>query len=134
MAGTTYNEEQLRKGFEREAIQVEDSVVRIEDEIYHKELYRKLPFKVIFGGLNEDEKKLVQLVYVDEMSISEIAEAMGKDKKRVAWDVNRLRNKIRNRVKSALQKDDAANKLMLAWEKISSKRNRISSKRNRIAS
>jgi hypothetical protein len=121
------NDKRLREALERDTIQLEGSAARIENEIYHKELARAIPWKVIFSGLSDYEKQLLRLSLVDEMSAKQVALVLGSDTERIKRDLNRARARIRDRVKSLLQKDDAANKLMLAWEQIRAKRNRIAS-------
>ena len=127
MARKDYNKEQIRKGLEREAIEVEDSVVRIENKIYHKELYEALPWRAILSNLSEDEKRLLSLAYIDERSPNDIAEVLGENVSTVSHDLHKLTIKLRNRIRNLLRKDEAANKLLLTWEQIQSKHNRVSS-------
>jgi DNA-directed RNA polymerase specialized sigma24 family protein len=127
MARTNYDEERLREALARDTIQVDDSVARIDEEIYHRELYQALPWKVILGGFGEYEKRLLILSMVEEMSAKEVAQALGTDISKVRYDLNKLRAKIRARVKRLLKQDEAANKLLLTWEQIHTKGNRIAS-------
>lgn len=117
----------LREALERNVIHVEDSIARIDNEIYHKELLRALPLKSLFERLSENEKKLARLIYVDRMSPREIAETLGEDVSETRWELNKLRAKIRARARSLLKKHEAENKLLLAWEQIYTKRNRLAS-------
>lgn len=123
----SYDDDQIREALKREIIQVEDSVARIEDEIYHKELLKALPIKIIFRGLTEHERDLLYLRLVAGMSAKEVAENLGTDLSKTQHDLHKLIAKIRARVKSVLKEDEAANKLMLTWEQIHAKRDRIAS-------
>ena len=127
MAKTNYDEERLREALERETIQVDDSVARIDEEIYHKELYEALPWRVILGGFSEYERRLLLLSMVDKMSAKEVAQALGTDISKIRYDLNRLRARIKARAKKLLKQDEAANKLLLTWEEIHAKGNRIAS-------
>ena len=127
MAKSDYDEERIREALERETIEVHDSVARIDNEIYHKELYRALPLRVILEGLSQYERRLLQLSMVDERSAKEVAQVLGTDISRIRYDLNRLRAKIKARAKKLLKQDEAANKLLLTWEQIHAKGNRIAS-------
>lgn len=114
----------LREALER-VIHVEDSIARINNKTYHKELLRAIPLKQVFGRLSEYENQLARLTYVDEMSPKEIASRLEiDDVSRITRDISRLRNKIRSRVRTLLSKDRAANELMLGWQRIHDKRHR----------
>ena len=123
----SHDGDRMREALEREIIQVEGSVARIENEIYHKELLKALPMKAIFRGLTEHERDLLNLRFVEGLSAKQIAETLGTDLFQTQYDLAKLMAKVRARVRSLLKKDEAANKLMLAWEQIHAKRDRIAS-------
>jgi DNA-directed RNA polymerase specialized sigma24 family protein len=127
LTSTNDDNERLGKALERRTMEVEDSVARIDNQIYHRELARALPWKTILSGLSRDELQLLRLSVIDEMSSKEVAELLGEDAAKIRYEVNRLMAKIRYRVKTLLKKDETANKLMLTWEQIYAKRDRIAS-------
>lgn len=75
----------------------------IQEEICRKEIIRQIPWRVILNNLSDEEKLLFRLIYLEGMSPSEIADYLGsQDRKRVARAVNKLRNKVRQRIKRLL--------------------------------
>lgn len=122
------NDQRLREALERQIIKVKDSVAKIDNEIYHKEVLRAIPLSVTFGRLTDYEKQLARLHYLDKMSPKEIALHLGgSDIHKIRYDLNRLRIKIHKRVKTYLNehKDEhnADNKLLLTWQRIHDRRN-----------
>lgn len=121
------DDDRLRDALERQIIKVKDSVARIDNEIYHKEVLRAIPLRVIFGRLTDHEKQLALLHYLEELSPKEIALHLGdSDIHKIRYDLNRLRSKIHNRLKTYLNKHkaehNADNELLLTWQRIHDRR------------
>lgn len=118
-------DQKLREALERETIEVEDSVARIDNEIYHKELLRTIPWSLVLRALTQNEKKLFDLSFIEGRSTTEVAEILGTDVSQTRLDLNSLRAKIRNRVRLFLKEHKAENELLLTWQKIRAKGDRI---------
>lgn len=95
----SYEDEHVREKLEREAVESDDSVARLENGIYYKERYRSLPLNTIFSGLTEYEIEILYLRRVDEISIKEIALIVGKEVSAVRYDLQKLEARIRHRVR-----------------------------------
>jgi RNA polymerase sigma factor (sigma-70 family) len=75
----------------------------IEESIYFEELYNALPLKLILSGLSTEENKLLMLHYVEDMTIKEIAVALHEETPKIKYDLNRLRAKLRYRVRKFVE-------------------------------
>jgi DNA-directed RNA polymerase specialized sigma24 family protein len=104
------NEGKSELGQERERDYSDNwaAVRKLEGKIFCEEVISQLPMHVVFGLLSDDEKLLATLMYLEEMSPSEIAGFLGRDKnpiekRRVSRACNRLRNKIRKRIQRLIK-------------------------------
>lgn len=71
----------------------------VEKQIYFDELLEILPLKTIFGKLKPENQKLVQLYYLEDFSIEEIAEKLKKDPILIRYRINAIEATLRARVK-----------------------------------
>ena len=76
----------------------------LERRIYYEEIYQQLPMKVILEGFSEEEKKLLELNIIEELSAKEIAKLLDEDVRLVRVNLNALRSKLRYRARNVLQK------------------------------
>jgi hypothetical protein len=88
------NDQRLREALERQIIKVKDSVAKIDNEVYHKEVLRAIPLSVTFGRLTDYEKQLARLHYLDKLSPKEIALHLGgSDIHEIRYDLNASESK-----------------------------------------
>lgn len=97
MKTVCYDDDAVRQTLEQEAMQTDNSVNRIENRIYYKQLFKALP-NVILQGSTEYERQLLQLRRVDQHSWTEIAEIVGRNVNQVRYDFQKLEARIRYRV------------------------------------
>lgn len=98
----SYDDDITREAMDRQTAQSDESVVMMENRIYAKELYSKLPLKVIMTGLNDYEKQIFSLRKVDELSIKQVAETVGRDICQVRYDLQKIEARIRYRVRKLI--------------------------------
>ena len=117
------DESQLGRGHERDYSDNWAAATKLVEKIFCEEVISQVPMRVVFGNLSDDEKLLADLIYWEGMSPSEIARFLGKDKdpiakKRVARACNKLRNKIRKRIKRLI-KGTSLEDLLVKRERLS---------------
>ena len=71
----------------------------VEKKIYLDELRKKIPFKIIFGGLSPYQRRLLWLHAVESMSYEEIAQEVNENVVIVRYEVQRIYATVRARVK-----------------------------------
>lgn len=125
MAPRSYDEAEEFEELDRSAADSGDNAGGIENHIYLKEMLKTVPLKVIFNGVNEYEKQLFYLKNIEEMSFTDISNAVGKSPKQVRNDLNRLQAKIRFRARQLAQKADK--ELFGAWKELHAKREKLAS-------
>jgi RNA polymerase sigma-70 factor (ECF subfamily) len=98
----SYDDDKTREAMDRQTAQSDESVVTMENRIYAKELYSKLPLNVIMTGLSDYEKEIFSLRKVDELSIKQVAETVGRDICQVRYDLQKIEARIRYRVRKLI--------------------------------
>ena len=93
----SYDDNDVRNTIEQEAAFNDDSVARMDNRIYHKELFEALP-NVILKDSTNYERELLQLRKVDQLSWDQIAEIVGGSANQVRYDFHKLEARIRYRV------------------------------------
>jgi RNA polymerase sigma factor (sigma-70 family) len=71
----------------------------VEKQIYFDELLEILPLKTILGKLKPEKRELVQLYYLEDFSVEEIAEKLNKDPILIRYQINAIEATIRARFK-----------------------------------
>jgi RNA polymerase sigma factor (sigma-70 family) len=85
-------------GLMRAVVQLIDSF-DVEKQIYLDELFKILPWKTIFGKLSPEKRELVQLYYLEDWSVEEIAEKLNAHPVLIKYWISSLEATIRARVK-----------------------------------
>lgn len=80
----------------------------------------RIPFTVIFNDLSANEKTLIRMILLEELSIAEAARALSNPLEEVAGNWNRVRSKLRARARRVIQGTNLDNP---------SRRRKVSSKR-----
>src|ERR1044071_3826737 len=89
----SYDDENVRETIEQEAVSKDDSVARMDNRIYYKELFEALP-NVILKDTTDYEQQLLQLRKVDQLSWEQIAEVVGRSANQVRYDLHKLEARI----------------------------------------
>jgi RNA polymerase sigma-70 factor, ECF subfamily len=97
----SYDDEHVREALELQAAETDDSVARMENRIYYRQLYATLP-NVIMGGSSPYEQQLLQLRRIDGLSLKEIAPIVGKDVCQIRYDLQKVEARIRHRVRKIM--------------------------------
>ena len=93
----SYDDNDVRETIEQQAAVNDDSVARMDNRIYYKELFEALP-NVILKDTTDYEQQLLQLRKVDQLSWEQIAEVVGRSANQVRYDLHKLEARIRYRV------------------------------------
>ena len=93
----SYDDDDVRETIEQQAAVNDDSVARMDNRIYYKELFEALP-NVILKDSTDYERQLLQLRKVDELPWEEIAELVGRSVNQVRYDLHKLEARLRYRV------------------------------------
>ena len=93
----SYDDDDVRETIEQQAAVNDDSVARMDNRIYYKELFEALP-NVILKDSTDYERQLLQLRRVDELPWEEIAEIVGRSVNQVRYDLHKLEARLRYRV------------------------------------
>jgi len=93
----SYDDKDVRETIEQQAAFNDDSVARMDNRIYYKELFEALP-NAILKDSTDYERQLLQLRKVDQLSWEEIAEVVGQSANQVRYDLHKLEARIRYRV------------------------------------
>jgi RNA polymerase sigma-70 factor (ECF subfamily) len=96
----SYDDDEIRMTME--IAQSDDSVKRIERDLYYQELFHEVPWKIILGQLSDYEKQLLLLKRVEGMSFSEIAKLLNNDIEVVRYHLQKIEAKIRYRARKWL--------------------------------
>lgn len=121
----SYDDEQNLKALERDQRNSKDDIQGIENRIYYEELWKTLPISVIFGSLSDYEKQLVQMHYLDEMSVKEIAACVGRSPEQARYDLQKLIAKVRYRARRLAQKADKD--MLDVWKRFHANRDKLAS-------
>ena len=98
----SYDDDKTREAMDRQTAQSDESVATMENRIYAKELYSKLPLNVIMSGLSDYEKEIFSLRKVDELSIKQVADTVGREICQVRYDLQKIEARIRYRVRKLI--------------------------------
>jgi len=93
----SYDDDDVRETIEQETVAKDDSVARMDNRIYYKELFDALP-NAILKDTTDYELQLLQLRKVDQLSWEEIAQTVGRSPNQVRYDAHKLDARIRYRV------------------------------------
>jgi RNA polymerase sigma factor (sigma-70 family) len=93
----SYDDNDVRETIEQQAAVNDDSVARMDNRIYYKELFGALP-NVILKDSTDYERQLLQLRKVDQLPWEEIAEIVGRSVNQVRYDLHKLEARLRYRV------------------------------------
>jgi RNA polymerase sigma factor (sigma-70 family) len=93
----SYDDNDVRETIEQRAAVNDDSVARMDNRIYYKELFEALP-NVILKDSTDYERQLLQLRKVDQLPWEEIAEIVGRSVNQVRYDLHKLEARLRYRV------------------------------------
>jgi len=93
----SYDDNDVRETIEQQAAVNDDSVARMDNRIYYKELFEALP-NVILKDSTDYERQLLQLRKVDQLPWEEIAEIVGRSINQVRYDLHKLEARLRYRV------------------------------------
>jgi RNA polymerase sigma factor (sigma-70 family) len=93
----SYDDNDVRETIEQQAAVNDDSVARMDNRIYYKELFEALP-NVILKDSTDYERQLLQLRKVDQLPWEEIAEIVGRSVNQVRYDLHKLEARLRYRV------------------------------------
>ena len=93
----SYDDDDVREAIEQKAAFNDDSVARMDNRIYYKELFEALP-NVILKDSTDYELQLLQLRKVDQLNWEQIAEIVGQSETQVRYDLHKLEARIRYRV------------------------------------
>jgi len=93
----SYDDNDVRETIEQQAAVNDDSVARMDNRIYYKELFEALP-NVILKDSTDYERQLLQLRKVDQLRWEEIAEIVGRSVNQVRYDLHKLEARLRYRV------------------------------------
>jgi RNA polymerase sigma factor (sigma-70 family) len=93
----SYDDKDVRETIEQQAAVNDDSVARMDNRIYYKELFEALP-NVILKDSTDYERQLLQLRKVDQLPWEEIAEIVGRSVNQVRYDLHKLEARLRYRV------------------------------------
>ena len=93
----SYDDNDVRETIEQQAAVNDDSVARMDNRIYYKELFEALP-NVILKDSTDYERQLLQLRKVDQVPWEEIAEIVGRSVNQVRYDLHKLEARLRYRV------------------------------------
>jgi RNA polymerase sigma factor (sigma-70 family) len=93
----SYDDNDVRETIEQQAAVNDDSVARMDNRIYYKELFEALP-NVILKDSTDYERRLLQLRKVDQLPWEEIAEIVGRSVNQVRYDLHKLEARLRYRV------------------------------------
>lgn len=93
----SYDDNDIRETIEQQAAVNDDSVARMDNRIYYKELFEALP-NVILKDSTDYERQLLQLRKVDQLPWEEIAEIVGRSVNQVRYDLHKLEARLRYRV------------------------------------
>ena len=75
----------------------------INRRLYYEKLYKQLPMKCILNDLTEEQRKLLGMNVVDDLSAEEIARILNKDVKEVRWELNKLKTNLRKRARTLVK-------------------------------
>lgn len=96
--------EQLLKALARKSMQQSrDFITSTEDGIYFEERCRRTPWHVILHELSEYEMQLLNLNAIKDLSVTEIADAVGKDVSIVRYDLQKLYARLRARARTVVR-------------------------------
>jgi len=97
--------EQVQEALQRKAKECDETVSRIEDSIYYKELYQSLPLNTILARMTEYEKSILYMNAVDEMSAEEIAPIVGQTPAQVRYDIQKIHSRLAYRVRKFIEEN-----------------------------
>lgn len=97
--------EQVQEALQRKAKECDDTVARIEDSIYYKELYQSLPLNILLAGMTEYEKSILYMNAVDEMSPEEIAPVVDRSPAQVRYDLQKIHSRLAYRVRKFIEEN-----------------------------
>jgi RNA polymerase sigma factor (sigma-70 family) len=86
------------KAIEEKAVRENNPTSRYEKEIEKKELLQQVP-KAVISNLTEEEKDIYYMDFTLKLSVEKMAAALDKDVHYTRYQLNKLRAKIRYRVK-----------------------------------
>jgi RNA polymerase sigma factor (sigma-70 family) len=90
--------EKTLKAIEEKAMRENDPTARFDKEIEKEQLLKALP-KAVTSKLTEEEKDIYYMHFTLKLGVEEIAAALDKDVHYTRYQVNKLKAKIRYRVK-----------------------------------
>lgn len=90
--------EKTLKALEEKAMRENDPTSRLNDKIAKGELLNAIP-KVVSSKLSDEEKEILYLHFTQQLGAKEIAAVLGKDVDYIRYQLNKLKAKIRYRVK-----------------------------------
>lgn len=102
----SYDDDKTREAVDRETAQTDESVVTMDNRIYFKELYRTLP-NVILAGMSQYEEQIFLLRRIEELSLREVADTVGKEICKVRYDLQKVEARIRYRARKIIGEDKA---------------------------
>lgn len=97
--------EQVQEALQRRAKECDETVARIENSIYYKELYQSLPLNIILAGMSEYEKSILYMNAVDEMSAEEIAPIVKEAPGQVRYDLQKIHSRLGYRVRKFIEEN-----------------------------
>lgn len=90
---------QTLEALEGKAVLENDPTSRLLDELETWEQFRDMPWKILLGRLTDEERRLLYMLFVDDLNAEAIAEKLGTDVKRVRRQINRIMAKLRWRAR-----------------------------------